>query len=337
MARQYVDFSVRTTGPVFNRIFNPPEGQEGHEVQARHPALGHDAERQRTSTCSTAIVKLESGDYVVGRTQVTYDLTNRLYAKKDVAREILSLSVNQTYYTDARAAQYDLQYQSSFTVQQKDSNFSPVALQFRASPTDRLQGGLPDRVGPDAHALTQHRGERHFSSGDWLNGSAGWSQRRFIPDFPGFDDPNLRRPVHQLRPSTSARFAQQDRRQLPFNYDVLHDRFLNQRWVAYYNAQCCGVGIRVPDLQPAGLAGAHRRCPRIAASTSRSRWPESARSPTCSARSAGSRAADPPSPRLRRASRTAAAPCSARLRPVRRSLGEGGTGAFMERLWRPHA
>ena len=62
-ARQYFDFSVRATGPVFNRIFNPPEGQEGPEVQARHPAVGHAAEGHRTSTCSTAIVKLESGDY----------------------------------------------------------------------------------------------------------------------------------------------------------------------------------------------------------------------------------------------------------------------------------
>ena len=57
------------------------------------------------------IVKLESIDYVVGRTQFTYDLTNRLYAKKDIAREVLSLSLSQTYYTDNRASKYDRQYQ----------------------------------------------------------------------------------------------------------------------------------------------------------------------------------------------------------------------------------
>ena len=28
-----------------------------------------------------------------------------------------------------------------------------------------------------------------------------------------------------------------------FNYDLLNDRFLHQRWVAYYNAQCCGIGF----------------------------------------------------------------------------------------------
>ena len=28
-----------------------------------------------------------------------------------------------------------------------------------------------------------------------------------------------------------------------FNYDVKNDRFLNQRWIAYFNSQCCGVGL----------------------------------------------------------------------------------------------
>ena len=33
--------------------------------------------------------------------QFTYGLTNRLYAKKDVAREVLSVALSQSYYTDA--------------------------------------------------------------------------------------------------------------------------------------------------------------------------------------------------------------------------------------------
>ncbi len=49
ITRQYFDFQSRITGPVFNRIFNPKDGN-GHEVQARHRAVGpasaHDAHRQ---------------------------------------------------------------------------------------------------------------------------------------------------------------------------------------------------------------------------------------------------------------------------------------------------
>jgi LPS-assembly protein len=240
MARQYFDFSVRATGPVFNRIFNPPEGQEG--LKYKH-VIQPSVTLQKVTNIDVfdRVVKLESGDYAVGRTQVTYDLTNRLYAKKDVAREILSLSVNQSYYTDARAAQYDLQYQSSFTAK-RASNFSPVALQFRASPTERLQGDFRTEWDPTAHALRSIAANANFSSGSWLNGSAGWSQRRVIPGLPGFDDPNL---ADQYINSTVNIRSPRNRYggNYSFNYDVKNDRFLNQRWVAYFNSQCCGVGF----------------------------------------------------------------------------------------------
>src|SRR6185503_18150544 len=151
LGRQYLDFSVRTTGPVFNRIFNPPEGREG--TKFKH-VIQPSVTMQYVSAIDMfdRIVKLESIDYVVGRTQFTYDLTNRLYAKKDIAREVLSLSLSQTYYTDENAAQYDRQYQSSFT-SRAPSKYSPVALQLRASPTDRLQGDFRTEWDPTAHAL----------------------------------------------------------------------------------------------------------------------------------------------------------------------------------------
>jgi hypothetical protein len=187
------------------------------------------------------IVKLESIDYVLGRTQFTYDLTNRLYAKKDVAREVLSVAINQTYYTDENAAKYDRQYQSSFTAR-APSRFSPVALMVRASPTDRLQGDFRTEWDPDAHALTTISANATFASGGWLNGSAGWSQRRYIPDLPGFNDPN-RADQYINGVVNIRRFGNRVGGTYAFNYDIQRDRFLNQRWVAYYNAQCCGVGF----------------------------------------------------------------------------------------------
>ena len=203
VGRQYFDFSVRATGPVFNRIFNPPEGKEG--TKYKH-VIQPSVTLQKVTNIDVfdQIVKLESGDYAIGRTQVTYDLTNRLYAKKDVAREILSLSVNQSYYTDARAAQYDLQYQSSFTAKQAVELLAGRAAVPRVA--DRsAAGGLPDRVGPDRARAAQHRANAKFSSGDWLNGSAGWSQRRFIPELPGFDDPNLPTSTSTRRSTSAAR------------------------------------------------------------------------------------------------------------------------------------
>jgi LPS-assembly protein len=241
IGRQYFDFSVRTTGPVFNRIFNPPEGQEGtkykHVIQPS-VTLQHVTKFDMFDR----IVKLESTDYTIGRTQVTYELTNRLYAKKDVAREVMSLSLSQSYYTDERAAQYDRQYQSSFSSARNSTKFSPVALQFRAAPTDRIQADLRTEWDPTAHALRTIAANGTFSHGDWLNGSAGWSQRRFIPDLLGFDDPN--RADQYINALINIRkFRNRIGGNYTFNYDILNDRFLHQRWVAYYNTQCCGVGV----------------------------------------------------------------------------------------------
>jgi LPS-assembly protein len=240
LGRQYFDFSVRTTGPVFNRIFNPPEGKEGtkykHVVQpsltVQHVTAIDEFDR---------IVKLESGDYTIGRTQFTYDLTNRLYAKKEVAREVLSLSLNQTYYTDETASQYDRQYQSSFTAR-KPTKFSPVALLLRATPNDRIQGDFRTEWDPTAHTLRSITANANFSKGDWLNGSAGWTQRRYIPELPGFDDPNFAdqyiNSVVNLRGTRNKLGGS-----YTFNYDIKNHSFLNQRWLAYYNSQCCGIGV----------------------------------------------------------------------------------------------
>ena len=240
IGRQYFDLSVRTTGPVFNRIFNPPQGREG--TKFKH-VIQPSVTMQYVSAIDEfdRIVKLESIDYVLGRTQFTYDLTNRLYAKKDVAREVLSVAINQTYYTDENAAKYDRQYQSSFTAR-APSKFSPVALMVRASPTDRLQGDFRTEWDPDAHALTTISANATFASGGWLNGSAGWSQRRYIPDLPGFNDPN-RADQYINGVVNIRRFGNRVGGTYAFNYDIQRDRFLNQRWVAYYNAQCCGVGF----------------------------------------------------------------------------------------------
>jgi LPS-assembly protein len=240
IGRQYFDFSVRATGPVFNRIFNPPQGREG--TKFKH-VIQPSVTMQHVSAIDEfdRIVKLESIDYVLGRTQFTYDLTNRLYAKKQIAREVLSVSINQTYYTDENAAKYDRQYQSSFTVR-PPSKFSPVAFMVRAAPTDRVGGDFRTEWDPNAHALTTISANSTFASGDWLTGSAGWSQRRYIPDFPGFDDPN-RADQYMNGVVNIRRFRNRVGGTYAFNYDLQRDRFLNQRWVAYYNAQCCGVAM----------------------------------------------------------------------------------------------
>lgn len=241
LGRQYFDFQARITGPVFNRIFNPPEGSDGRKYKhVIEPSLA--IQRLTAIDQFNRIVKLESTDFTVGNvTRYTYGLTNRLYAKKDVAREVVSVNLSQTYYTDANAAQYDRQYQSSFSAR-KPTHYSPVALQVRTSPTERIQTEFRTEWDPTAQALRTIAANGTLVQGDWLNLQAGWSQRRFIADLPGFNDPN--RADQYINAVANLRgFRNRIGGSYAFNYDILRDQFLHQRWVAYYNAQCCGVGF----------------------------------------------------------------------------------------------
>jgi LPS-assembly protein len=249
ISRQYFDFNTRITGPVFNKIFNPPQGQDG--LKYKHviePSLSI----QKTTNIDIfdRIVKLESGDFAIETLRYTYGLTNRLYAKKDVAREVLAVIISQSYHTNKNASQYDRQYQSSFTARQP-SNFTPVALHVRSSPAERIQAEFRTEWDPTQHALTTMSASGTFSQGAWLDGSAGWSQRRFPQALPGVNDPN--RMDQYINANVNLRgFRNRIGGTYTFNYDLQRDRFLNQRWVAYYSAQCCGVGFEYQSFNLTG-------------------------------------------------------------------------------------
>jgi LPS-assembly protein len=254
IGRQYFDFQTRLTGPVFTRIFNTPDGRFAERYKhIVEPSLA--IQRLTAIDQFDRFVKLEGGDFTVGNvTRYTYALTNRLYAKRDVAREVASVTVSQTYYTDANAAQYDRQYQTAFTAR-APTHFSPVALHARASPSDRLQAEFRTEWDPTAKALRNIAANGMYADGEWLHVSAGWSQRRVIPNLPGFDDPN--RADQYINALVNLRGSRNRvGGTYSFNYDLLRDRFLQQRWIAYYNAQCCGVGF---EYQTFNLHGAFFR------------------------------------------------------------------------------
>lgn len=241
IGRQYFDLVARINGPVFNKIFNPPAGTDG--VKLKH-VIEPTLTIQRVSAIDNfdRIVKLDTIDYTLGNvTRSTYGLTNRLYAKKDVAREVLTVNLSQTYYTDPNAALYDRQYQSSFTGV-RPSKFGAVVLQTRATPTERLQAELRAEYDHTAGALRTIAANGSFVDGNWLYLQAGWSQRRFIEDLPGFNDPA--RADHYLSATANLRgFRNRIGGSYAFNYDIRNDRYLHQRYNAYYNAQCCGIGF----------------------------------------------------------------------------------------------
>jgi hypothetical protein len=254
LGRRYFDFQSRITGPVFNKIFNTPGG--GFAEKYKH-VIEPTLTIQRTSAIDIfdRIVQLESGDYIVGGvTRFTYGLSNRLYAKREVSREILSVQVSQSYYTDERAAQFDRDYQSSFNQQALPTNFSPVAIVTRLSPTDRIGGEFRTEWDPTVHTLRTLSASGSFRNAQWLDVSAGWSLRRHIPELPDFSDPASA--THYLNAATTIR-SRSNRLggSYSVNYDFRQDFFLQQRIQAYYNAQCCGIVMEFQTMNFQGIPG----------------------------------------------------------------------------------
>jgi len=180
------------------------------------------------------IVRIDSTDSIVGNTtRLRYGLDNRFYARRgdSGAQEFLTIGVEQTYYTDARASQFDQQFMTSFQ-QTTPSNLSPLALTARAAITEGIDGSL--RAEYDTHfmALRTIRADADVGFGGWLHQRTGWSQRRFVEGLSGFDNPNYL--DHTLNSFTNVRALDNKWGGVyQFNYDVHLGRMVQQRILAY--------------------------------------------------------------------------------------------------------
>ena len=127
-----------------------------------------------------------------------------------------------------------------------------MTIQVRATPTDGLSGEFRTELDSKVKALRTLAASGTFNR-SWISSSAGWSRRRFIEDLPGFDDPD--RADHYLNASVNVRRTNNRIGvQYTFNYDLLRDNFLQQRYSAYYNAQCCGIGFEYQTFNFQGAA-----------------------------------------------------------------------------------
>jgi LPS-assembly protein len=259
--RQYYTLQAQAVGPVFNRIWNTPDN--GYAERFKHtvePFLNV----QRTSAIDSfdRIVQIDGVDTIVGNsTNYSYGINNRFYAKRRTAdgrpgpaQEFLTVEVLQTYYTLPLASRYDTRYTTSFTGAEA-SNFSPLSLSVRATPTSAFNTSLRAEID------SRHREFRTISANSsysWTNRiqtQVGWMKRFFIEELTGFSDRRFL--DHMLNVSSNAHT--QDNRvggTYSFNYDILRSGILQQRMSGYYNAQCCGIAFEYQVYNYAGLGGA---------------------------------------------------------------------------------
>jgi LPS-assembly protein len=245
LKRQYFDFNARMTGPTFMRIFTGPERKFKHVIEPNFSVR-----RVTGFDIFDEIVKLESSDFEYpGTTRIGYGLTNRLYSKKEVSREVLAVAISQNYYTNEQAAQVDPQYQTGFN-ERPLSKYSPVAFAVRASPSDRYQSDF--RTEWDHTTGTfQSVSANGVVNATNIQASGGWTLSKFIPRLLG---DAITTSSHYLQGSVTLRStANKVGGTYSFHYDLFRDDFLQQRYFAYYNAQCCGVLVEYQTYNFVGL------------------------------------------------------------------------------------
>lgn len=256
MTRQLFDLRAQVVGPVLARVFQTPNN--GYANGFKHliePAFSI----QRTmpyfdeSQSERVVGNDPSVDYLVGGvTTIRYGITNRLLARRPnpgaapgtpaalgVAREILSVEIGQSYYSDVRQRQADSQYESVGTGSTQ-SPFSPIQITAISRPTDVTSGQFRADIDPDVRKFRTLSASGSVQS-SVLQLTTGWSRRLVIAELPGFDEG---RSYHSLDASTTVRTrGNRTGGTYSFNFDVKNAGFIQQRIVAYFNSQCCGVSF----------------------------------------------------------------------------------------------
>lgn len=238
--RRYFTLGTTITGPTFERIFNTPGNNYAEKF--KH-VIEPTFTIQRTTNFDdyNQIVKYEGTDYIQGGvTSMTYGVNNRFYAKKQTSREIVTVSLTQTYYSQASAGAFDTNYQSaSFdpTVIPQ-TNFSPVALTVHVSPTLLTDASMRLEYDAHVHSLRSMSSSGSLTRG-WVTGNAQWS---LIHSTPVHVTDQVTTTSHFINGGATVRKPGNGfGGSYQFNYDILNTAFVSQTILGHYNTQCCGL------------------------------------------------------------------------------------------------
>jgi LPS-assembly protein len=244
VTRRYADIRGELVGPVFTRVFNPGNGFADRLKHVIEPAFT--LQRITSIDNLNQIPTTASYEYVVGgTTRFTYGVTNRVLVRKQAvegqgsqsgaARDLLTVGINQSYYSNELASPFDQAYGMS-SLFRPPSNFSTVALLARAMPAQSL--GMDFRMEYDPIAEDRQLvgfGVNGILRARNVDTSAGWNRQNYQTG-------NQFTSNNYIQQTTALRFAGNTiGGMVQFNYDIGRNTMLNQRYVANYNAQCCGL------------------------------------------------------------------------------------------------
>jgi lipopolysaccharide assembly outer membrane protein LptD (OstA) len=253
ITRQIFDLTASVVGPTFSRIYSTPDS--GYAERYKHviePRFDYRYTSPFTRVNEVWQLGLDGTDSVYGGTSsLTYGVTSRLLAKRrmgahpSVVRDILDVSANQTYYSNACAAGFDPRYSSSFStgycLNTGGNPFSALQLSAQTRPTEHLTAQFRTEIDSKFRTYRTMTASGGYT-GELVQVNAGWSKNHIIPGLPGFDLPVYA--YQALNASTTVRTrSNQLGGTFAFSYDVQHGNFVQYRVISYYSSQCCGVNF----------------------------------------------------------------------------------------------
>ncbi len=236
--RKFFTLGTELIGPSVVRIWDRPGSQYArrlkHLIEPR-------VEFTRTTRIDDVdrILKYESSDYRIGdSTQIRYGVTSRLLLKpagdNAVSRHLLTVSINQTYYTDPRTSQVDPSYGTSF-LGRPPSAFSPVSINTSFTPAGASRLNARIEYDPIISAI-QSISVGGEASGQYALVNGSLSRRRLSRGIGESDSDTLLGAGTQLRTRRNVIGGSYS-----LDYDFGRGTLVQQRIQGYYNAQCCGL------------------------------------------------------------------------------------------------
>jgi lipopolysaccharide assembly outer membrane protein LptD (OstA) len=247
--RKYFMMQSRILGPVFSKVWNTPEN--GYADRYKHLVEPEVTISRTTMFDNDNIIKLEGYDYTYGgTTRVTYGLTNRFLAKRRTGgtsasgapttrtQEFLNIAVQQSYYTNPNASQYDGNYSGGF-IGRPPSNYSPVALVVRASPSERFNSTLRMEYSTQEDEFETISADGQVQISSWLTTGGNYSQRKYFDAYDprqSFTNFLGSRTVVRIKDGRVGGYYD-------FQMNAVEGDLVQQRIGLSYNAQCCGIAF----------------------------------------------------------------------------------------------
>jgi hypothetical protein len=254
LTRRYFDFKADIVGPVFSRVFTPNNAFADRLKHIIEPNVS----LQRITdfdNLNGVVTTTSSYDFVIGGvTRMNYGLTNRILVRKasndptaaaaaSAPREVVSVALTQTYYTDASARAFDNTYQSSSydPLDPVPSRFSPVALTVRAAPT-ALSTATARLEYDHEEGLLRSLSVTGNTNYRAAQVAVGWSTRvnSVVNGVTTRDNAlNTSTTLSFRNGTTGGNYS--------LNWDIGRGYIIQQRWTGFYNAQCCGLAIEYQE------------------------------------------------------------------------------------------